>query len=135
MKTGLKGTVPICVALCAIALGCTPPEPVSQDDSERRIAEMEVQTEDLRTQTRELQDRNAIQADRIDELENRNRRLTDLINDLQFENKMLRRHVDALAPAPRERDRLSEENEQLRRELEQLRLRLGQPPQTQTSQQ
>lgn len=130
MTTGRQGIYLACVVLLSLTPGCTPPEQFEQDSSRREISVLEGQLEDLRGRIRELEDRNTIQAGRIEELEARNEQLTDLVNELQFDKKMLERHVEALSPAPKERDRLQAENDQLREEIEQLRRRLGELSET-----
>lgn len=124
MITGKQGLYAPWAVLAVLVLGCAPAEPVTRDETEQQLAELQDQLENLRAQNHELQVRDTIQSQQIEELEARNERLTELVNELQFDNKMLRRHVEALAPAPRERDRLKEENEQLREQVEQLRRRL-----------
>jgi chromosome segregation ATPase len=128
------------VLLAALSNGCAVAPNESRDvRAAQDTAELEGQLEDLRLQVQELQDRNAIRAERLKELERRNRRLTDLVRDLQFDKELLEKHVEALAPAPKQRDRLEaecrqlrEENEQIRREILRLRERLGLPTQPAT---
>lgn len=106
-----------------------PPPPVSQE------AALREQIEDLRQQVATLKAENAIHTSRIKELLIRNEALAKGLREQQFANAQQEKQIEALAPAPKERDaykaqvlELTMERARLARkvaDLESLLTRLG----------
>ena len=126
----------LCVTMGGIA-GCGPAKqqaasaPAAPRDSagpprsagadERRIALLESELTDAKTQ-------NDVLTSQIEEQGAREKRLSDEVNRLRFVNTQLENQVRALASAPIDRDLYKKRCDELTAEVNSLRQRLGLPP-------